>query len=324
MRHYQFQKILKELDAGKIANGYFLLGDSYFLKEKFINKLKKNMITELVDFNYNEFWGGEVKDPRDIFDEVIALPMMIPRRLIVIYNADDLKASIKKHFKSFNIPDTTCIVLSAEKPYSYFQRFKTIKLYSPWDSEIGDWVEFIAASYDLQLTGRTAQFFVEKVGKSLANIDGELKKLSISKGKEDRTVRPQDVDTYIAHTRQVTIYQFTDSFGSKEYDKALELAQELQEFGEYPTRLIYWLALRTKQMLLLKILTRRGLDKKQISSMTGIKYFKYQDVNAQADKYSIGELAKIIETLNEVDLSIKQGLMAGDVAITFFFGKVME
>jgi len=258
MNPQELKSTLAEIEKSPSHPGYYFFGDDEYLKREFIGKVKSCIIEpSFSDFNFDEIWAGDIKDTRDFFDSLLALPVMLGGRLVVLREAERARAKFADALLKFDIPrGNFLIVESTPKRKTTSLHRGLAKKLLPYncsvqnDREMLSWVGSLAEKYNLDLQQRTSKYLIERAGVNLDTLDAELSKLSLvcESGKPST----KDIDRLTAFSRSSSIFQFTDSFSSRDFGTALDISQRLFDFGESGTVMIALLKNELFSLLILK------------------------------------------------------------------------
>ena len=117
--------VRKQIAAGKVAPIYLLLGADEAAKIALAGEFLELVETDLRAFNVDRLYGGETTGA-EVVDAARTLPMMVPRRVVLLLHAERLlnpkkdseaeRAEISRRSKSYvKAPvDTCCLVIVAE------------------------------------------------------------------------------------------------------------------------------------------------------------------------------------------------------------------
>ena len=109
------------------------------------------------------------------------------------------------------------------------------------------------------------EFFLSKAGDDMENISSELEKLiAITLGRE--VITDEDVETIC--TTQVTnkIFDMITAIAARQTRKAMDLYEDLLTLKEPPMRILFLIARQFNQILQVKDLMGKGMDKSTIAS----------------------------------------------------------
>ncbi|HEX9104665.1 MAG TPA: DNA polymerase III subunit delta, partial [Polyangia bacterium] len=140
---------LAPLRDGEPGPLYFLYGKERYLIDRAVDLVRARVLDPRTrDFNYELFYGKEAGASR-IAQAARTLPMMARRRLILVRDADEMKAEELAGLSSYvaDPAPETCLVLVAEKAdqrLKFFSAFKKhgvlVKLDPLYERQLPDFV----------------------------------------------------------------------------------------------------------------------------------------------------------------------------------------
>lgn len=151
---------------------------------------------------------------------------------------------------------------------------------------------------------KTANYFVNYVGKNVDILISEIRKMIIYK-EEDKNILLQDINEISCKGFKDNIFDLTDGIMKKDYKKIFECYNDLIMVGEEPIKII---ALLANQFLLtyqVKLLNSNGKTSKEIAEI--LKVHPYRVKLALDMDYLISELSDILKKLHDLDFGIKSG-----------------
>ncbi len=312
----EYKKITNRIAKGPNNPGYYLYGDEEFIKQGLITAVKNVTVNpDFADFNVDEFWGGELRDTKPLFDALLSIPMMADYRIVILREAHKFKkTSQHKAMIDFDVPQG-CVFLVDSNPKTKTNAFhkglvKRLEAYECSirnDTEMIEWVEYMASKRGLKITRPVIKYLVERSGENLETLAAELDKLFLSTGGD--APKKSDIDRMTAMSRSANIFQLADSFVKRDFKTTLALSKRLFDFGESGVMLIAFL--KGAVMNLLKI--KSGPKCNARIRVPGWKMKLYKSC---ASNWTTAQLHESIKTLARVDIGIKTGKLTEREAIT--------
>ena len=155
-----------------------------------------------------------------------------------------------------------------------------------------------------KIDNRTANYFINYVGKNIDIILSEIKKMIVYKD-QDKKISIEDINNISSKAYNDNVFDICDAIMKKNFQKTYECYQDLTKLKEEPIKII---ALISNQFILVyqsKLLQNQGKSQKEISEI--LKVHPYRVKLALETNYSNYELEKVIKKLHELDYSIKSG-----------------
>lgn len=301
----ELSKIIANIETC-VQNAYYIFGEEEFLKREIISAIKRNSLDAgFADFNCDELWGGDIGDGKILFDALIAIPLMIGKRLVILREAEKVSKKLQEAIPAFACSRETVFVIesSPKTKNSTFHKNLlkgriAIECSLTSDREMADWAIFLASRKGISLDRKCADYLVSRSGVSLDAIDSELSKLEIAV--KDRDVKLDDIEKITAFSASSNIFRFSDSYAERKIDEAIDISDRLFAFGESGTMILAFM--KTQLFSLLRLKADPDNTEK-----SGIPKWKIRKVAGWARKWSIEDIYRSIISSAEADISIKTG-----------------
>ena len=170
------------LESGAFAPAYLFLGDDDYLKEEKVRAVMTAATDPATrDFNLEVLRATDV-DARAIGTALSALPMMAPRRVVVIRDAGALKKdarTVLTKYLEHPAPDTVLVLVVAAgtKPdEAWVTRTEAIDFRSLTEDELVKWVLQHTKQLGVTITPSAAVLLANATGNDLALLAGEIEK----------------------------------------------------------------------------------------------------------------------------------------------------
>ena len=211
------------------------------------------------DFNEDRI-DLAASDPRAVLTACHTLPIMAPRRLVVVTGLDGKRA---KPFVEDLLPayleapvETACLVLCTAK---VDRRLRWVKRAAKLGAVIScdppkrsaeqrSWIEARMRARGKRPGRGAATTLLELIGPDLDRLSFEIEKACLFVGDAEE-VGADDVSDVTANLRPLAVYELTDAIGGKRLPEALRVLARLQTQGEAPLRVLAVLANHFRQLL---------------------------------------------------------------------------
>jgi DNA polymerase-3 subunit delta len=224
-----------------------------------------------------EMLEGSQADPAVAAQALAALQLGERRRVIVVDGVERWKlTAVEEHLApamSPMPPDTTLALFAYEDartkaPASLHKAVKdagghvareaTLK---PW--ELPKWVRAQAEHIGLALDSEASKVIVAQVGERRQRVLRELEKLAIEagagpEGSERRALSAEEVELRVAHSSQVQAYALADALVAGAPERAVRSYVRLRAQGERLPGLLYRMASRVREALVVAVRVERG------------------------------------------------------------------
>lgn len=305
---------------------YLLYGEEAFLKKSYKNRLKEAMIgDDTMNFSYFE---GKGLDMDELIRLADTMPFFAERRLILIEDSGFFKNSCEPLIKYLpSMPDTTCLLFvesEVDKRNKLFKKVKDLGYAAEMSrqdaAQLGRWAGGILAREGKKITNRTMELFLSMTGDDMEHIRTELDKLiSYTLGREIIT----DEDVRAICTVQVTnkIFDMVAAIVNRQTKKAMDLYEDLLTLKEPPMRIMFLIARQFNQLLQVKELMGKGMDKGTIASRLKLQPFVVGKVMPQARQFSKEQILSYVNLCVDMEEAVKCGRLQDRLAVELLITK---
>lgn len=321
---------------------YLLRGDDSTRIKEILSGFQAGLgDTSMADLNTSRL-AGETLSFEALQADILTIPFLADRRLIIVENARQLLTKVAKDDQAKfldlfeHLPQTSALVLIVDdqlrkkwrerewvnqKNYSWVikwiedNRHKgvVIDCSLPDEEDMTAWIMRKAKELNGGVRPDAARLLVTNIGNDTLMAENEIEKLITYVG-PSRVVEPDDVMLLTAHEQEGSIFSFTDALGERDGVKAMReflLLTEKSDVMEL-TGMIY------RQFRLL-VQAREVLDEgggvAQIENELNVANFVAKKMYTQSQRFKLGQLLSIYERLLKIDEEIKTG---GMPALTAF------
>lgn len=316
------RKFFREVSSNKPAPIYYIYGDETYLLDKALEAIKKAACPEGInDFNYDLIQGRDI-DGEAILSCAEMLPMMSPKRLVVVRDLQEVSPKVLEPLEDyFKDPSpSTCLVFHARtikkkidgrlgivrklKKAAKVCEFKTL-----YENELGPFMQRQAKQRGLRLRREATAYLVEAVGTELAGLDQALLKIDLYLGEaedgEPREVTIEDAQAVVARTRNRSVFDLTDALGERDFQTALEVLDKMLLDGESPLVVSHMAARHFRIVARLQDPELRNAQNREAASAVRVNPFFVGDYRRHARTFSTAEVAVILRRILEVDIALK-------------------
>lgn len=179
----------------------------------------------------------------------------------------------------------------------------------PW--ELPRWAAGRARELGLGLDNEAAKLLVGLAGPSQQRMASELEKLAIALHPET-TVRADDVERLVAGDASPRVYDLADALVGGDSRAALALAEDLAAHGERPSRFVYPIVGRLREVHRAAALLEAGMTDKELSSSLKMPPWRAKKVLALARKADRAVLERSICRFADLETSLRDGSSADE------------
>ncbi len=311
-----------------MKNNYIIIGDD----KKTIDFYKQDIITK---------WHLESPDIIDdeslltlsnLLDEA-STPSMFSQNKIIIANDFDFSKIIDSdlnYLKQYlNNPNKNAyLIIITDKLDARTAIYKQVKdafeiidTSKTTDSEdIFNFTKELIHSKGYKMNDNSINYFLNKVGSDIYNIQNELTKLFIYK-EDNKEILIEDIDKLVADNIDSIIYEFTNAILDNDTENIVKMYRNFKTQGLTLDYFISSLSNVFRQALIIKILKNSGKSNLEISKVIGKKEYYVKKMLERIYPYSESDLAKYLEKLAKIDADFKMGESTIDKFALFIIDK---
>ena len=320
------QTLNQDIKTGQFKQIYLLYGEEAFLKNSYKNRLKEAIIGDDT-MNFARFEGKGL-DVNELIRLADTMPFFAERRLILIEDSGFFKSASDALVQYLpSMPDTTILLFVETEVDKRNRLYKKVKdmgyaaeLNRQDSAQLARWAGGILAREQKNITSRTMDLFLSMTGDDMENIRMELEKvISYTLGRDVIT----DEDVMAVCTVQVTnrIFDMVAAIVNRQTRKAMDLYEDLLTLKEPPMRILFLIARQFNQLLQVKELMAKGMDKGSIASKLKMQPFVVGKVMPQARQFSREQILSYVESCVETEEAVKSGRLQDRLAVELLITK---
>lgn len=315
------QKFYKDLEKGNLAPMYFLFGEEPYLLNQSVERFKYAVLTEgAIDFNYSLFYASDA-DIVQVRDAVETLPMMAPRRLVILKESQELTDKEWAQLEPLieEPVDSTCFVILASRVdkrkkqiRQLLDKAECVEFKKPYENQVPSWINYIAETLGLKISNDAIHLLHKLVGHHLTEIEAELKKLGeFVEGA--RRIEVQDVAQVVSRSKEESVFDFTKAVGLNDRVKALEYLVHLLDQGQNEIGIISLVARHIRILLAVKKGTEEGLHGAKLAHYAQVPPYFLENYSEQARLWTAKKLEQTIVVLSETDKALKSSPLSSHI-----------
>lgn len=310
------QRLERILEQSDVSGVFFFHGEAARLRDDAARRLAECAVDPSTrDFNLDVFRGSDVT-PEALASALAMPPVMAPRRVILLFDADRLTPTGRKVVEDAvgKLPSDVTFVVAAKIPdrskAAFYRKLRSagvdLEWKAPRDNEIPGWlIERARVRYGVELEGDAAAALADAVGAELGVLESELEKLA---GAADGAVDLALVKALVPNTRDVNRWEWIDDVVSRRYAAARRrLTDLLATPSESAVGLLIAL---TEQHLLVGVAIDGGAGRVgRTLDEAGKSYLKWKarTIAGQARAWTVEEIDAALVALLDADRRAKTG-----------------
>lgn len=315
------KKIKQDIKNNEFSSVYLVYGSEKFLIRNTKQELSKAIRGTGDDMNYSYFEGKGIS-VQEIIGMAETMPFFADRRLIVIENSGFFKTSqveLAEYLE--NISETTHIIFIESEVDKRGKMYKTVKKQG-YITEVGEqtpemlirWMASIFKKDGINITGQTASYILEKVGKNMEKLKPELEKLSCYALDKD-VIEVKDVDLICILQPENKVFDMVDAMIRKNQKEALEYYYDLAALQVDAVPILAAIANHYKRLVYVKEMVIQNFPKADISKVSGIHIHYIDKYLGQARHFTLEQLNIDLEEVVDMERAFKSGQISDKLAV---------
>ena len=238
-KNVSFEGIMRDLEAGKFAPVYYLMGDEPYYIDKIADYIAEHALQpEERDFNQTILFGSDV-NASQISDLARRYPMMAERQVVIVKEAQNIKNTdaLERYFSQ---PMASTILVMCHKngkvdgrKTAYVKAIKSAGvMYESAklrDRDLPAFIEKYLQARQVKIDNKSVQMIAENIGADLSRLVGELDKVILSLPADNRVVTPQTVEDQIGVSKEFNGFELRDAIVRRDVYKANQIIKYFDE-----------------------------------------------------------------------------------------------
>ena len=224
-----FDAIMRDLKSGAFSPLYLLMGEESYYIDQISDYIQAHALTpEQQAFDQTVVFGADV-NAAQIADLAMQYPMMSPRKVIIVKEAQDLHSFERLERYAEKPQEKTILVIcykngvlkGKSKLLSAVERngilFESKKLR---DWRLAGYVRAYLAKQKIDIDDKSASMIADHIGADLNRLTSELDKLGIALPEDDRRVTPEVVEKNIGVSKDFNAFELRSAIVNRDIFKA--------------------------------------------------------------------------------------------------------
>lgn len=331
-----FTEFERQIRRGDIAPLYLFTGDEEYLHDQAINLLFSTVDEALRQFNVAIFTigsdstgtGSKVSAAAAI-DSANMLPMMGPRRIVVIRDFDKIKeGELDVVLEYLKRPSDSATVVFQTRGLDQRRKITAaliksctvVSLDQPSDAEATKWSEAYLKKKGCTIDRQALGALVGLTGHSMSRLAREMDKITTYTG--GGQISLDTVEQLVPRAREHTSFELWDPIMSRDRKKALRIVRRLVEDGAEPVGVIGALGSLYRKLLLAKDLMAKGARADEVAKATGQYGPRSGEFNTKVRRLSREEIVHGIRRIAQTDNDIKNSIGTPELMLEFLVAEL--
>jgi DNA polymerase-3 subunit delta len=262
-----------------------------------------------------ESFDGRQSDPAEVAGSLAMLSFDTGTRYLLVDDVSAWKAGelgpLEEALKELP-PDTILVLIARGKAVKQLAKAVEatggeVREYAapkPW--ELPKWCVSTARELGLELDQEAAKELVARVGTSQQRLSRELEKIGLALH-PSVNVTAADVERLAASDTAPGAYDLADALVAGDLKATLALAEQLDEHGERPGRLIFPLVRRLREVHQAASLLTAGMPDSKVADALRGPPWAAKKVIAKAKKADVGTLERAICVFADLEVELRGG-----------------
>lgn len=298
---------------------YLVCGDDDAKIDAWRTRVRKRAEAENGPGGLESFDAG-VADPDEVVASLAALTFATGTRYVLVDDVGAWKAGELPPLLDAVAalpPDTVLVLVVRGKPLKGLVQavekaggeVRDHAAPKPW--ELPKWATGRARELGLRLEGEAAKTLVAIAGPSQQRISRELEKLAIALHPE-ATAGLEDVERLTAGEASPRVYDLADALVGGNVEQAIELAEELALQGERPSRFVYPIVGRLREVHRAVELLEGGVTEKELASALKLPPWRVKKIVPLARRADRQTLERALCRFADLEVELRGGGSLGE------------
>ena len=290
---------IDEINKGNLKPYYILIGDTNYLKNQIIEKIKLNLKIS------NIFILEGESNLRNLIDSIDSPSFFSSSKVIFIKNAQKIENFKWDYFK--NIKNRVIIFddRDGKIPLPQEEIEDKVKIVNDKNMNLEilkKWVEKKFKEKNKSISQSALYKLIFSCENDLDLLIGEIEKLSLI---DKDIIDEEDIEKYVYQVDIPNIFDLINYFIKNKKRKFLENFNKIIERGENFERLFYAILNHIVSLIDVKISILEGVKDKDIIDALKINPYRYSLLKDEASEFNLNELKTILKSFEEIEKSIK-------------------
>lgn len=310
-----FDKLKKDLSAGKPGQLYIFHGEETYLRDHYLNRLREVILAGgLGEFNRHDLSAKDMS-PHALEEAVDCLPMIAERTLIEVTDFDLFKAGEKEEYIRIlsNLPDYCCLVFLYDvleyKPDARTKLAQAVKAHgtavnfarqSP--RELADWVRRHFKAQGKDIDPRLCEELIFLCGDLMHSLQQEVGKIA-AYAKGDKITRA-DIEAVATPQLSAVVFRIADAIGEKNFDRAAAILGELYQMQKSPYEIMGAFGKQMRQLYSARLALDRQKNAAWVAGLWGMRY-PADRLLVSARRFSLQWCRRAVVRCAQTDLAMK-------------------
>ena len=308
----RLERLKSHLANEKLASCYIIYGDESYLIDELGSWFEQSIVEEdFRDFNQTVLYGSDL-GMSQVIERARQLPMMYPRTLVLVRQAQALSRQLTELESYLEHPNSQCVLVFLMHSASIDRRKKVIKEIERkeglieckklYENEVPQWLDNELQKMGLAFDLKAKQLFLAAVGNDPKRIQSELQKIQLAQS-DIKQVEIEHIERYVGVHRTFNVFELQKALSLGSMNNASDiLAYFADNAKDHPIQM----TLPVLFSFFNKVFKFQALkNKTEASKVLGVSPYFIKDYQNAARIYSMKRLTVLLSDLKRIDLRSK-------------------
>lgn len=312
-------KLIRDLKDGTFAPLYIFSGEETYLKEYYLQELKKKAVDPaFAEFNLIEYEGKGLT-PEQLTEAIDSYPAMAAHKLVVVTDFDLYKppagfADLLPTLLS-DLPDYVTLVFyydvldgKPDKRLKLYKMLEKIACFATFEHmeerELVAWIERRARAINRTISAENAAYLIFLCGNSMTNLAGELEKAAAHSTTGE--IQKYNIDSVCSRVLEAVVFDLTDAITAGKYDHAVALVGDLLAQKNNEVMIFTTITRHMQRLYAAKLCESARGGEKELMELLGSKSPYYaRQIQSAARRVPLAFLRNAASICAETDAALK-------------------
>lgn len=280
-----YAQLKADMKAGTLKNVYLFHGEETYLREYYLDQLRKKLIPAgFEEFNYHKLQGKGLS-VQTLSDTVEAFPMMCEKTLVIVSDFDIFKLGEEQTAELIallaDFPDDCCLVfvydLLEYKPDKKMKKLcaalaravQTVEFKTQGQSDLINWVGRRFRALGKEIDRQSAEHLIFTCGNLMTGLIPEIEKIAAYTRGSRVTV--EEINAVADPIIDAMIYDITNEMSRGNYDAAADTLGKLLKMQEEPIVILALIGKELRKLYTARLAIECGKDRYWLMDIWGMR-----------------------------------------------------
>lgn len=233
-----FDAYKKKISGGVVKPVNVLHGEEGYFLDVLVELFETIIPEEDRDLSLTNIYAPQVNNPQEIIDICRQVPMMTERQVVILREAQNVKADFLDKLASYvssPTPSTVFVIVSRGEKLKGKEILKAASkenvdcFESPkiWENQVPRLIVEYVKSKNLNLENRSADLLAEYIGTNLSRLYNEIDKLAQILG-PGSTITVESIERNIGISKDYNNFELVDAVAARDFAKMIKISRYFQ------------------------------------------------------------------------------------------------